>query len=1062
MRVDFRGRFGHGQSFPGHPRLRLSAQGLTLAGVLVVALFAARGAPASPTPSPADWRDQVIYQVITDRFQDGDPANDAIEGNYAPADGYKIHGGDFAGLTTKLDYFANLGVDALWISPVVLNASAEYHGYAARDFFAIAPHFGTLAELRGLAQAAHARGIRIILDVVCNHMGTLVTGSGGGWPAYKYPAGYTLQWANPSKRYYGVFDDLAKFHNYGSIGSWTDPEQVLGELFDLDDLKTEDATVRSTLLQAAQWLVDSTDCDGFRIDTVKHVEMGFWDAYCPGVHAYAASVGKARFFLFGESFDGDDVKVGSYTGTKSGGNYKFDSMLYYPMYYTANGVFLWDDPPSNIPGRYGQLAEYDSTTREQLATFLDNHDNARFLRAGPSSTVQDESRLRTALGWLLTARGVPVLYYGTEQEFDGGGDPYCREDMWDGQWDFGPSDGDNFDEAHPLFQWVQKLTATRRRHEALRRGTTSDLYAESSGPGLYVYQRATATDTALVAVNTSNAPVTRTVQPAWAAGTMVADALDPAVRDTLAGLPASFALKVPARGVRVIESLAAQDAAAAAAPLRVETIFPGHDQSVNDLKSPLRVVFDRDVDGASLESAFQLSPAASGFWQVQGRVARYLPYAPWTAGTIYGWSLDTTLRALDGRRLAMRFDARFRTTSYATGVSVPAGYVVDRIARQGLVAPEGLLPAPWLGPDVMLLSDVGRDRVFTLTPGGDYGHWLGDSRWGRPEGLARTSPDAVVVADQNGLYAVDHPRRMTTQTLGSSVATQTGAVAVGGPGFNSQIYLCDPSADRVARVSPISTLQTFATGVKGGEGLAFGPGGAWGADLYVADCDLPTLGTTAAGPGRIARISPAGAVTTLVQDASLLGGASALAFDVYGYLGGDLFVADILTERILRVTSAGQVSVFATGFKNLAGSGCLAFGADGALYVADPGSGDSFSNSGGTSSPSVFRIARDQQVVDVPRAVGGALDFASPAPNPARGWVTLRFTLPEAGAVRLALYDLAGRRVAALLDGALAAGAHEARWEGTDAAGRPAAAGLYFARLEAAGRVLTRRVAIVK
>ena len=87
-------------------------------------------------------------------------------------------------------------MDAVWIAPVVLNANAEYHGYAARDFLSIAPHFGTLAELRAFVQAAHARGIRVIIDVVCNHMGTLINSSDSGWPAYKYPAGYTLRWAD--------------------------------------------------------------------------------------------------------------------------------------------------------------------------------------------------------------------------------------------------------------------------------------------------------------------------------------------------------------------------------------------------------------------------------------------------------------------------------------------------------------------------------------------------------------------------------------------------------------------------------------------------------------------------------------------------------------------------------------------------------------------------------------------------------------------------------------------------------------------------------------------------
>ena len=488
----------------------LSVRRGTLGAILGLALLAVAAlvAPvAAATPSPADWRDLVLYQVVTDRFSNGNPGNDAVEGGYAPADGYKIHGGDFAGLTARLDYLSNLGVDAVWISPIVLNANAEYHGYAARDFFSLAPHFGTLAELRQFVAAAHARGIRVIIDMVCNHMGTLINSSGSGWPDYKYPAGYTLKWANSGKRFAGVFDDLTKFHPYGDIGNYSDPEQILGQLSGLNDLKTEDPAVQLALYQAAQFLIDSTDCDGFRVDTVKHVEMAFWSSWCANVRLYAALAGKTHFLMFGEVWEGDDAKVGSYTGTMGGGNYKFDSMLHYPMYFTANGVFAFDDAPANLSSRYAALTNYDVSTRERLTTFLDNHDNARFLSFGMAD--QDESRLRAALAWLLTSRGVPILYYGTEQNFDGGGDPWCREDMWSGQWNYGPSLGDNFDESHALFRHVRGILEARRRHEALRRGITTELYAETSGPGLYVFRRESASDSALVALNTSNGPLTR-------------------------------------------------------------------------------------------------------------------------------------------------------------------------------------------------------------------------------------------------------------------------------------------------------------------------------------------------------------------------------------------------------------------------------------------------------------------------------------------------------------------------------------------------------------------------
>ncbi len=1065
MLHDCRSAPGRGQRAPARPGSPIRRGALcALLGLALLAAGVAFAAPAASaaaaTPSPADWRDLVIYQVLTDRFSNGNPANDAVEGSYAPADGARIHGGDFAGLTARLDYLSNLGVDAVWISPIVLNANAEYHGYAARDFFSLAPHFGTLAELRQFVDAAHARGIRVIIDMVCNHMGTLINSSGSGWPTYKYPAGYTLKWANSGKRFAGVFDDLTKFHPYGNIGNYSDPEQILGQLSGLNDLKTEDPAVQAALLAAAKFLIDSTDCDGFRVDTVKHVDMAFWNSWCNSVRLHALTAGKTHFLMFGEVWEGDDAKVGSYTGSMGGGNYKFDSMLHYPMYFTANGVFAFGDAPANLSSRYAALTNYDVSTRERLTTFLDNHDNARFLSFGIAN--QDESRLRAALAWLLTSRGVPILYYGTEQNFDGGGDPWCREDMWSGQWNYGPSLGDNFDESHALFRHTREILEVRRRHEALRRGATTELYAEAAGPGLYVFRRESATDSALVAINTSNGPLTRAVTTLWPGGTALVDALEPGLTETV-GAGGALTLRLPARGARIYESAVSRTAGLAAEDrLHVQSVAPAHDRAVNDLWSPLRLAFDRAVDGASLAGAFSVTPAMAGTWQVVGREAQFHPDAPWSAGQTCAWALDTTLRAMDGARLPARFESRFRTAAYSTGVTVPAGYVADRIARQDLVAPEGILPAPWLGPDVMLVADAGRDRLFTLTTGGDLGHYLGDSRWGRPEGLALATDGSLAVTDPNGLFQAD-AHRMTTLTLGPSGATSSGALAAGGGAFLDRLYLCDPANDRVVRTTGGGTIETFATGVKGGKGIAFGPGGAWGTDLLVADCNLTALAATVDGPGRIARVSAAGVVSTVVQN-SLLLGACAIAIDPDGRFGGDLFAADILNERILRVTSAGAVSVFATGFANLASSACLAFGSDGALYVADPGSGEPFSIPGGSvADGQVIRIAPAALTVDVPSGADApGLALAPPSPNPARGNVTLRFTLPVAGHASLAIFDVTGRCVATLIDGSRPAGAHESVWRGTDGAGGPVGAGLYFARLSVGGRALTRRVVVVR
>jgi len=1022
--------------------------------------MAAAGPSAAAMPSPADWRDLVIYQIFTDRFMNGDPSNDAIEGSYNPSSGTAIHGGDFAGIEQRLDYIRQLGAEAIWISPVVLNANAEYHGYAARDFFTIAPHLGGLPALRSMVDAAHARGIYVILDVVTNHMGDLINSSQPPYPQFVYPGTYTLKWRNNGKRHIGFFDDLTRFHAHGEIQNYVDPDQVYGELAGLDDLKTEDPAVVAQLVAAAEFLIDSTDCDGFRIDTVKHVDMPFWQAWTPAVRAHAVSVGKSDFFMFGEIFDGSDAKNGSYTGTVGGGPFKLDATLYFPMYFTTNYVFREAEnanaPVSAISDRYAQLSAYDVTARERLVGFLDNHDLPRFM-AFQSSADKDESRARAALGFHLTTRGVPIVYYGMEQSFDGGGDPYNREDMWDGQWDFGPSEGDHFDLASPLLRYIRDLIDARRRHEALRRGAFTEIFAEPTGPGLYVFSRRTDADTVLVAVNSSNLPVIRSVSGPWPAGTSFGDALDPAVAGTATPL---VTLNVPARGVRVLETIASR-AAAPVPSLRVTSLYPGHDQHVNDRWSPLTVVFDRDVSPATVPGAFTIAPPVTGTWQIDGPRARFFPAAPWPAGTGFAWSLDTTVTAADGGRPDARIDAIFATDGVPTGISVEAGFSVDLIARQRLLAPEGLLSAPWVHPDALLVSDSGLERVLTLTPGGETGHFLGDARWPRSECLAKVAGRPLRVVDELGVFDVDDTR-MTTQVLGNSSATETGAGAWGSPAFLDQFYMCDPVNDRIVRVNDVGTVQTFASGILGGEGLAFGPGGAWGTDLYVADADLTSIGSPADGPGRIARLTPAATVTTAAANA-LLAGASGLAFDTTGRFGGDLFVADILGERILRVTPGGGVSVFASGFNNLSGSHCLAFGGDGALYVADPGSGSWFSNSNGDRPPSIWRIAPAALTTDVPHAAAAAsLTLSAPWPNPATGATRIGFTLGEPGRVTIEVVDVGGRRVRTLARGALAAGAHRLEWDGRDAAGRPVAAGVYFVRAEAGDARATRRFVRVR
>src|SRR5277367_858730 len=162
-------------------RLRVAACLLTALGLCA--------ASAHAQTSNLFWQAQSIYQIITDRYYNGNTSNDNAEGTYAPSNPTGIHGGDFAGIEQKLDYIKALGATAIWISPIVLNTEGQFHGYSAWNFYEVAPHWGSITNLQHLVQAAHARGMLVIDDIVVNHGGDLVGSSGS---TFDYPGGYTL------------------------------------------------------------------------------------------------------------------------------------------------------------------------------------------------------------------------------------------------------------------------------------------------------------------------------------------------------------------------------------------------------------------------------------------------------------------------------------------------------------------------------------------------------------------------------------------------------------------------------------------------------------------------------------------------------------------------------------------------------------------------------------------------------------------------------------------------------------------------------------------------------
>lgn len=619
-------------------------------------------------PSTANWQRQSIYQIVTDRFFDGDPSNNNADGNYDPGGhrGTSVHGGDFKGIEEKLDYIKALGATAIWISPVVLNVSGEFHGYAARDFYKVDPHWGTMEDLKHFVHAAHARGLLVIDDIVVNHGGNLVDSEDTGYPNFKRPPeGYQLRFRDPAKQYPPPFDLNAAnpsltnlFHNHGFIQNYGDSLQVeWGELSSLDDFRTESPYVREQMKKIYEYWIQEGDFDGFRIDTVKHVEMGFWQEWCPAIREFAASHGKTNFFMFGEVLDGSDAKCGSYTGTIGGGPFKLDSVLDYTLYFQINSLFANASAPTErIANHYRTIApNYAPAAQNQLITFLDNHDQPRFLSVQGANI----DRLKLALAFLYTAPGVPCLYYGTEQAFNGAKDPWDREDMFAGQFEWGPSRGDNFNMTHPLFQWVAKLNNLRRLYPELQTGAFSNVFSNTSGSGLFTFTRQQDQREILVVLNT--ATTNKTLPPCkviYPSGTKMQNVLAEKESFVVTKEGNTPALDVPGTSAKMFV------AETQFRPLdpTVTEISPAQDASGIPSTTPIIIQFSRPMDTAGVEKAFSTVPSIKGVfeWNLTHDQMTFLPDAPGFTGQRVTIRIgDTAHDATAGCKFYAAFESRY-------------------------------------------------------------------------------------------------------------------------------------------------------------------------------------------------------------------------------------------------------------------------------------------------------------------------------------------------------------------------------------------------------------------
>jgi alpha-amylase len=478
---------------------------------------------------------QVFYFLLTDRFANGNTANDrgGIPGG-READGFDparishYHGGDFAGLTKQLDYIKGLGATAVWVTPpfknkAVQSGTAGYHGYWILDFMHIDPHLGADAEFGEFVAQAHARGLKVYMDIIVNHTADVIHYEGGDTtyveksvspyrdaagksfdeqtvaynglnfstafptlsPERSFPHVPIVPAAEATAKNPAWLNNPIYYHNRGN-SLFRGENSLHGDFVGLDDLFTEQAAVVRGFIDIYHHWIKDYGVDGFRIDTAKHVNLEFWQAFAPAIREEARSEGKPGFIQFGEVSDSTgDVALLSEFSTAG----LLDTTLDFGFFRAARRFISQAHSAEELTAFFAVDDYYTDHAGNVHATttFLGNHDAGRFAyfiqQDNPTAPPDEQAALvKLGHGLLLLSRGQPVLYYGDEQGMigRGGNDMQAREDMFAAQApDFKNAAllatkrtgaDEKFDQQHPFYRAFHELAALREANPALSRG----------------------------------------------------------------------------------------------------------------------------------------------------------------------------------------------------------------------------------------------------------------------------------------------------------------------------------------------------------------------------------------------------------------------------------------------------------------------------------------------------------------------------------------------------------------------------------------------------------------
>lgn len=669
---------------PRHLR-RVAAVAVTVLAAALVPPPAAQAAHAAvPPPPPSDARlaaesarhddtREQFYFVMPDRFANGDKANDQggltgsrLSTGYDPTDKGFYQGGDLKGLTERLDYIKGLGTTAIWMAPIFKNrpvqgagadASAGYHGYWITDFTQVDPHFGTNKDLTALIAKAHAKGMKVFFDVITNHTADLVDYdpksygylSKGAFPYLTkdgrpfddadyadgrraFPAVDAASFPRAPKvvsdaKVPAWLNDPAMYHNRGD-STYAGESTTYGDFSGLDDLWTERREVVSGMEKIYQRWVRDFGVDGFRIDTVKHVNMEFWTRWATALDKYAAVHGRKNFFMFGEVYSADTSVTSPYV-TEG----RLDATLDFPFQDAARQYASQGGSARKLASVFGDDYKYttDKANAYEQVTFLGNHDMGRighFLKQdAPDATDAELLRKdRLANELMFLSRGNPVVYYGDEQGFTGsGGDKDARQTMFASKVaDYLDDDeigtarthaDDSYDKNAPLYKEIAALAKLRKANPALTDGVQTERYA-ADGPGVYAFTRTDAKTGAEYVVAFNNAEDAKSATFATGSPDMVYRGVYGTDATTKTGADNRLTLTVPA-GSAVVLKASGRLARPAAKPT-VTLKAP-------DAGATGTVELTADVEGGQLDRVVFAAQTGTGKWRVLGS-ADHAPY----------------------------------------------------------------------------------------------------------------------------------------------------------------------------------------------------------------------------------------------------------------------------------------------------------------------------------------------------------------------------------------------------------------------------------------------------